>query len=268
MTLPTDPKERKEYPIATGFLAYFPDAAAEVAHLSLVANRQHNGDEPLHWAKEKSTDEPDALLRHLIPALADPYATDTDGILHIVKVAWRGMAWAQRVLESKNTRRDLLVQMMRDAEAAGLYDKPEVVAADLEDLDWGDDLEIVDQHPEQGLDSMVAYWTPADDQPPLPTLEEEEIALEREAWDRDMDLPVDVTTYYPLHQRGAWTCGNGNCPCMNREIKLKPWDYSIINDGHQEHSPADHGSDRWSMNACDKPKCVARRKRELGIGAD
>jgi hypothetical protein len=94
--LPSDPKERKTYPLCTGCFDYFPDALAEVAHCSYVGNLQHNGpDAPLHWAKEKSTDEPDALLRHL----KDRGTLDTDGVRHSAKVAWRALALLQREIE-------------------------------------------------------------------------------------------------------------------------------------------------------------------------
>jgi hypothetical protein len=104
MTLPTSAAERKTYPIATGCFQYFPDALAEISHLSYVANEQHNPGEPVHWAKEKSSDEPDAMLRHVMAALKDPEATDVDGILEVVKVAWRACAWAQRVIEGIEAR--------------------------------------------------------------------------------------------------------------------------------------------------------------------
>lgn len=93
--LPTDPKGRKEYPIATGFLDYFPLAAAEVAHVSYIGNRQHNGNEPLHWARGKSMDHGDALMRHFI----DRGRVDSDGQLHSAKLAWRALALLQEELE-------------------------------------------------------------------------------------------------------------------------------------------------------------------------
>lgn len=93
--LPTDPKERKEYPIFSGVLRYFPDALAELAHVSFIGNRQHNADQPLHWDRTKSTDQHDALTRHLLQA----GTTDTDGILHSSKVAWRALAALQLELE-------------------------------------------------------------------------------------------------------------------------------------------------------------------------
>lgn len=92
-----DGKDRKQYPIARGVLDYFPDALAEVAHVSLKANEQHNPGEPLHWAKEKSTDEADALVRHLLQR----GTFDTDGLRHTAKVAWRALALLQRELEAE-----------------------------------------------------------------------------------------------------------------------------------------------------------------------
>lgn len=86
MTLPTDAAERKTYPVFTGFVKYFPDAMAVVSHLSWKGNQQHHPDKPLHWDKSKSTDELDALMRHLIEEEWDA-------------VAWRAMAHLQRMLD-------------------------------------------------------------------------------------------------------------------------------------------------------------------------
>jgi hypothetical protein len=96
MTLPGDADERKKTPMATGLLDYFPDALAEVARCSLIANEQHNPGEHLHWAKHKSTDEADALMRHLV----DRGKIDKDGVRHSAKVAWRALALLQRELEA------------------------------------------------------------------------------------------------------------------------------------------------------------------------
>jgi hypothetical protein len=100
--LPKDAQERKDTPIVRGVLDYFPDAIAEVARVSRVANEQHNPGEPMHWAKEKSTDEADALVRHLL----ERGGFDTDGLRHSAKVAWRGLALLQREIEAeaKDTR--------------------------------------------------------------------------------------------------------------------------------------------------------------------
>ena len=44
-----DAKQRKERPVYTGVLKYFPDAIMEVAKVSLAGNQQHHPDKPLHW---------------------------------------------------------------------------------------------------------------------------------------------------------------------------------------------------------------------------
>jgi len=95
--LPNVAAERKALPIASGVLAYFPDALAEVARVSRIGNEQHHPGEPLHWDKSKSTDEADALVRHLL----DRGTFDTDGTRHSAKVAWRALALLQRELDSE-----------------------------------------------------------------------------------------------------------------------------------------------------------------------
>jgi hypothetical protein len=93
--LPTNAQARKEVPIYSGVLKYFPDALAEVAVLSKVGNDQHNPGKPLHWDRSKSGDELDALTRHLMEA----GTIDTDGMRHSAKVAWRALANLQKEIE-------------------------------------------------------------------------------------------------------------------------------------------------------------------------
>jgi hypothetical protein len=93
--LSTDSVERKHYPIYSGVIRYFPDAIAEVAALSDLGNNKHNPGEELHWARSKSTDELDCLVRHL----SEAGTIDTDGLYHDVKVAWRALANLQKLLE-------------------------------------------------------------------------------------------------------------------------------------------------------------------------
>lgn len=88
--------ERKERPIYSGVLRYFPLALLEVARCSYVGNAQHNAGQPLHWDRAKSTDEADALMRHLLQA----GEIDTDGVRHSAKVAWRALALLQKELEA------------------------------------------------------------------------------------------------------------------------------------------------------------------------
>lgn len=88
---------RKNTPIYSGFLKYFPNAIAEVSRLSLIANEQHHKGEPLHWDKDKSTDELDALMRHLTDHASGEHFDD-DNCLHLTKVAWRSLAMLERIL--------------------------------------------------------------------------------------------------------------------------------------------------------------------------
>jgi hypothetical protein len=97
--LPTEAKERKNIPIATGVLDYFPDALAAVAEVSRLGNEQHNPGQPLHWAKEKSTDHADCIARHLI----DRGAVDKDGGRHSAKLAWRALALLQIEIENERS---------------------------------------------------------------------------------------------------------------------------------------------------------------------
>ena len=89
--------ERKATPVFSGVLKYFPKAIKYVSQVSKAGNDQHHPDKPLHWDKSKSTDEPDALVRHLIDHSIDP--VDDDGMLHAGKVAWRALALLERYLD-------------------------------------------------------------------------------------------------------------------------------------------------------------------------
>lgn len=98
MSLPEDKVKRKETPIATGVVDYFPDALAAVAEVSFIGNKQHNPGEPLHWNRTKSTDEADALMRHFM----ERGTMDNDGVRHSAKVAWRALALLQKEIEATN----------------------------------------------------------------------------------------------------------------------------------------------------------------------
>jgi hypothetical protein len=98
--LPQEDKERKALPIFDGVLMYFPDAIAEVARVSKVGNDQHNPGEPLHWARNKSTDQDNTAIRHLMDA-GMGNEIDTDGTWHRAKAAWRILAGLQLAIEAK-----------------------------------------------------------------------------------------------------------------------------------------------------------------------
>lgn len=93
--------ERKERPVYSGVLRYFPKALLEVARASYLGNEQHNPGQPLRWDRSKSADEADALVRHLLQA----GEIDTDGIRHTAKVAWRALALLEKELEDAEAGR-------------------------------------------------------------------------------------------------------------------------------------------------------------------
>jgi len=90
-------KLRKEMPVYSGVIKYFPDAIKQVAKLSYTGNLQHNPGQPLHWNREKSMDHYDSMMRHAIDSINEPL--DDDKIPHKVKVAWRALAELQVDIE-------------------------------------------------------------------------------------------------------------------------------------------------------------------------
>lgn len=96
--------ERKQYPMAEGLHDYFPDALAEVSHVSWVGNEKHNPGEKLHHARGKSNDHPDCIVRHL----DQRGGFDTiviNGISYLVRhsaaLAWRALALCQEEIETE-----------------------------------------------------------------------------------------------------------------------------------------------------------------------
>lgn len=74
---------------------YFPAALAAVSEVSLIGNEQHNPGQPMHWARGKSTNHADKIIRHLV----DAGTLDTDGTRHSAKLAWRALALLEEELE-------------------------------------------------------------------------------------------------------------------------------------------------------------------------
>jgi len=95
--LPSDAAARKEIPIGTGVLDYFSAALAEVAKVSFKGNKQHNPGQPLHWARGKSNDQYDTMIRHSL----ERGTLDTDGMRHSAKMCWRALAILQEELEAE-----------------------------------------------------------------------------------------------------------------------------------------------------------------------
>lgn len=101
-TLPLDSTARKEFPIYSGPLKYFPKAIAEVARVCKIGNDKHNPGEALHHARGKSNDHADCIMRHLIDMSEDfgkGVGKDENGIPQVAYVAWRALALAQEWYE-------------------------------------------------------------------------------------------------------------------------------------------------------------------------
>tara|TARA_R110001592_G_scaffold46345_1_gene147545 strand:+ start:143 stop:511 length:369 start_codon:yes stop_codon:yes gene_type:complete len=93
-------QKRKEIPLYSGLVKYFPDALCEVARVSYIGSKQHHPDEDLHWDREKSRDDLDALMRHLM----ENGMHDIDGARHSAKIAWRALAHLQKEIEEDKVR--------------------------------------------------------------------------------------------------------------------------------------------------------------------
>lgn len=94
-SLPDDADTRNKYPMADGLLDYFPNALAEVSAVSRIGNEQHNPGQPMHWARGKSTDHANKIIRHLI----DRGKRDGKGVRHSAYAAWRALALLQEEIE-------------------------------------------------------------------------------------------------------------------------------------------------------------------------
>ena len=88
-------EKRKQTPLYSGLIKYFPDALCEVARVSYIGSKQHHPDEDIHWDREKSSDDLDALMRHLM----ENGMHDIDGVRHSAKIAWRALAHLQKEIE-------------------------------------------------------------------------------------------------------------------------------------------------------------------------
>jgi hypothetical protein len=80
---------------------YFPDATAQVALHSFESNEQHNPGQALHWNRAKSSDEMDAMCRHIVDGTS-PTLTLDEQILEQRAVAWRAMAQLQKLCEQRD----------------------------------------------------------------------------------------------------------------------------------------------------------------------
>lgn len=108
-TLTTDSAQRKDIPIRSGALDYFPAAIAGVAVHSVTGNKKHNPGEELHHARGKSMDHADCVERHLTD-IGDIKAAIRRGEVQVDDVramllaeanalSWRSLALSQEIHE-------------------------------------------------------------------------------------------------------------------------------------------------------------------------
>lgn len=108
LTLPIDSNERKNYPLLSGLLKYFPAALAGVSNTSKIGNDKHNPGQPLHHARGKSMDHGDCIIRHLMDTedllaamLREDKEVDEKMVLtEVNQLVWRALAYSQLIHES------------------------------------------------------------------------------------------------------------------------------------------------------------------------
>lgn len=100
MSLPDDYHERKTWQMFTYLTEYFPDSFEEEVRVAIVGNQQHNPGEPLHWARDKSTDQLNTAFRHQWDHKTKG-PKDKDGCYHLAKAIWRLKAELQLVIEKE-----------------------------------------------------------------------------------------------------------------------------------------------------------------------
>ncbi len=83
-----------------GLLGYFPAALFEVAEHSRLSNDKHNPGEEIHWARGKSADHEDCIVRHLIDA---GKRGQKDRKYHLRALAWRALAMLQEECEAEGS---------------------------------------------------------------------------------------------------------------------------------------------------------------------
>lgn len=107
LTLPTESKTRKDYPLLSGCIKYFPAALAGVALISKLGNDKHNPGEDLHHARGKSMDHGDCIIRHLMDTedlmaslKRDSNTVTQEQILaEASSLVWRALAYSQDLHE-------------------------------------------------------------------------------------------------------------------------------------------------------------------------
>lgn len=199
-----DDTSRKDHPVATGVIDYFPDALLAVASVSMEGARKHGTFNDVGrptWDRSKSTDDADALMRHFLHR----GQFDIDGHRHSAKVAWRALAVLQRELDAE------------ESAAIGGYSRADLTAKAEEALkSWDGSLK---QNRKQSLftgfdpakpgsDKTVRSWFLVDNGQYRPISEEE--ALARVSGQED-PTPPPPPTLSEAEEFGMWLTTRSRC---------------------------------------------------------
>jgi Domain of unknown function (DUF5664) len=105
--LPTDDKARKEIPVFSYLVRYFPKALLAVVGVCVAGNKQHNPEmaaTDINWTRGKSSDQMNTAQRHMLD-----YGTgtkkDVDGQWHLAKAIWRLSAQLQLDIEQEEAEK-------------------------------------------------------------------------------------------------------------------------------------------------------------------
>lgn len=102
--LPTEDAERKKAQLWTYLMEYFPDSFLAEVGVAVAGNEQHNPGQPLHWAREKSTDHYNTAFRHMFDH-GRGVKRDKDGQWHLAKAIWRLKAALQLEIEAERKQK-------------------------------------------------------------------------------------------------------------------------------------------------------------------
>lgn len=114
----SDYQQRKNIPLFSFLVRYFPDALVEVTKVCVAGNAQHNPELALtdiNWSRGKSTDQLNTAMRHMVDhVLAGPIDEEPPEVLaaidgeecnggtyHLAKAAWRILAELQTTIEKR-----------------------------------------------------------------------------------------------------------------------------------------------------------------------
>jgi hypothetical protein len=108
-----DYQQRKNVPVFSFLVGYFPRAIREIVRVCVAGNMQHNKEvEPtaIYWAKGKSTDQLNTAQRHMMDhAITGPFDEEPPEVqaliggptYHLAKAAWRIMAELENTIQKE-----------------------------------------------------------------------------------------------------------------------------------------------------------------------